>query len=226
MSNEFEKQDITLVVIGIEPSIVVCDDFYCALANKTGTTNFLFLSFLKRTLCKISGGEYLPLINASRVLSSVIQRAILEEDTLSQLFRHLDIYFDIEHNSLYHYSYVEKRARFMIEYCRTMTDIRKWLYTYRHQSTEVVIDIVNIDSDNSDNSEPHSPSSDTNYFDNLLYPNINIITSTPITDDEGYRTRLPTTASADSSFIHFIGSPVISHPMNLDWSSEIDDECF
>jgi Mg-chelatase subunit ChlD len=37
MSSEFEKQDITLAVVGIEPSVVVCDDFYCALANKTGT---------------------------------------------------------------------------------------------------------------------------------------------------------------------------------------------
>jgi hypothetical protein len=41
VSDEFEKRDITLVAIGIEPSIVVCDDFYCALAKKTGTKIFL-----------------------------------------------------------------------------------------------------------------------------------------------------------------------------------------
>jgi Mg-chelatase subunit ChlD len=45
ISGEFEKQDIILVVIGIEPSVTVCDDFYCALANKTGVKNFSFLSF-------------------------------------------------------------------------------------------------------------------------------------------------------------------------------------
>jgi len=198
ISDEFERQDITLVVIGIEPSVVVCDDFYCALANKTG-------------------GEYLPLINALRVLSFAIEQAILGEDTLSQLFRHLDIHADIEYNSLYHYSYVVNRARFMIKYCQTMTDIRKWLYTYRHQSTELVINIEG------DYSEPHSPT--TNMFNiDYLYGNVSVFTSTPITDDEGYRTRLPTTASAESSFICINGSPIFSNPMGLDWNSEIDDD--
>ncbi len=212
LSDELERQDITLVVIGIEPCIVVCDDFYCALANKTGTKIF-FLIFIS---WEISGGEYLPLINASRVLSFVIKQAILEEDTLSQLFRHLDIHADIEYNSLYHYSYVEKRAHFMIEYCQTMNDIRKLLYTYRRQSTEFDID-GNI-------SEPHSPGMnlvDSDYF----YGYANIITSTPITDDEGYRTRLPTTASADSSFICINNtSPVLSHHRDLEWNSVFGDE--
>jgi len=196
ISDEFERQNITLVVIGIEPCVVVCDDFYCALANKTG-------------------GEYLPLINALRVLSFTIEQVILGEDTLSQLFRHLDIHADIEYNSLYNYSYVLNRARFMIEYCQTMTDIREWLYTYRHQSTELVINIE------SDYSEPHSP---TNMFSiNYLYGNASVFTSTPITDDEGYRTRLPTTASAESSFIYINGSPLFSNAFGLDWNSEIDD---
>ncbi|CAF2393148.1 unnamed protein product [Rotaria sp. Silwood2] len=204
ISDEFEKQDITLVIIGIEPSVVVCDDFYCALANKTG-------------------GEYLPLINASHVLSSVIKRAILEEETLAQLFRHSDIRVNIEYNSLYCYSYVEKRARFMIEYCQTMTDIRKWLFTYRYQPIEFIIDKID---DDDDDFEPHSPSSNKDYFHHLLCQNVNIMASTPITDDEGYRTRLPTTASTDSSFIHIIGSPISSYRTDFDWTSEIDDECF
>jgi len=219
ISDEFVKQDITLVVIGIEPSIVVCDDFYCALANKTG-------------------GDYLPLINASRVLSSVIQRAILEEDTLSQLFRHLDIHADIEYNSLYHYSYVEKRARFMIEYCHTMTDIRKWLYTYRHQSTKHYIVDNNseplplfseshsplfFESHSPLFSKPHSPLLNMLSFD-YWHGNASVITSTPLTDDEGYRTRLPTTASAGSSFMEINGSPVLSHHIDWDSNSEIDDE--
>jgi Mg-chelatase subunit ChlD len=50
MVNEFEKQDITLTVVGVEPSVVVCDDFYCALAKKTGMKDFqiikkVFLNF-------------------------------------------------------------------------------------------------------------------------------------------------------------------------------------
>jgi len=102
----------------------------------------------------------------------------------------------------------------MIEYCQTMTDIRKLLYTHRHQST---------DFDNC-NSEPHSPAMNMLNFD-YLYGNANVVTSTPITDDEGYRTRLPTTASADSSF-NIIGSPVLSLRSDFDWTSEIDDECF
>lgn len=36
MADAFAKQGITLVVIGIEPSIIVYDDFYYALASKTG----------------------------------------------------------------------------------------------------------------------------------------------------------------------------------------------
>ncbi|CAF0814636.1 unnamed protein product [Adineta steineri] len=202
LSDEFEKQDITLVVIGIEPSIVIYDDFYCALANKTG-------------------GIYLPFINATRVLSSVIQGAILGEDTLSQLFRRLDIHNDIEYNSLYHHKYVQKRVDFMMEYCRTMADIRKWLYPVHHPSTEYITGGMNVDDDD-DNFEPGSPSLETNY---LLCPSINIY-FTPITDDEGYRTRLPTTASGDSSFNVVGSSPVSSIRTDLDLYSEIDDDCF
>ncbi len=163
------------------------------------------------------------MINACRVLSFVIENAIVGEDTLSQVFRHLDI-DDIERYSLYHHAYVEKRARFMIENCRTMTDIRKWLYNYRHQSTKHGISIIFID-DNDDVSEPYTPPNTVNFI--RLYSNATIFSSTPITDDEGYRTRLPTTASADSSFIHIDGccSPVFSCPaMDLYWSSsEIND---
>jgi len=159
------------------------------------------------------------LINASRILSFVIEQAILGEDTLSQLLHHLDIQFDIEYNSLYHYAYVEKRARFMIEYCQTMADIRKLLYTYRHQPAKLDIDIVNIEYYNS---KPHSPALNMFNF-NHSYGIANVFSSTPITDDEGYRTRLPTTASANSSFICINGSPVLSYG-DLDWSSEFDDE--
>jgi hypothetical protein len=104
----------------------------------------------------------------------------------------------------------------MIEYCQTMNDIRKLLYTYRRQSNEFDID--------GSISEPYSPGMnlvDSDYF----YGNTNIITSTPITDDEGYRTRLPTTASADSSFICINNtSPVLSHHRDLEWNSVFGDE--
>jgi hypothetical protein len=53
IADEYVKQNITLVVVGIEPSIIVCDDFYCALANKTGPKSFsFFLVFLKTNSVK------------------------------------------------------------------------------------------------------------------------------------------------------------------------------
>jgi hypothetical protein len=66
------------------------------------------------------------LTNASHLLSSIIQSVIIEEDTLSQQFRHINI-DEIEKNSLYRHAFVQKRAQSMIENCRTMVDIRKWL---------------------------------------------------------------------------------------------------
>lgn len=72
------------------------------------------------------GGEYIPLVNASQVLSSVIQSVIKEEDTFTQRFRHVEMN-EIEKNSLYRHSFVDKRAQSMIEHCRTMAEIRKWL---------------------------------------------------------------------------------------------------
>lgn len=185
--------------------------------------------FLINVLNGTLGGDYIPLRNAAHVLTTIIQRALLEEDTLSQLLRHFDIHLDIEYGALYCYSYVQKRADFMIEYCQTMTDIRKNLYTYRCEPIGYVIDKINddINTVDSDNFEPYSPSSSVrDDFNRLLCDNINIIASTPITDDEGYRTRLPTTASAESSFIHVIGSPAYSNLTDFDWTNEIDDECF
>ena len=158
------------------------------------------------------------MINASYILSSVIQRAISEEDTLSQLFRHCNIHFDVEYNSLYRYAYVQKRVRFMIECCRTMTDIRKWLFTYGHRMASFRIDRNDFKS--------HSSSSNTNFFHHMFRQDVNIIASTPSTDDEGYRTRMPTMASTDSSFVRAIESSPPSYYTDFDWSSEIDDECF
>jgi len=46
VANEFKKQGITLVVVGVEPSVLPCDDFYCALAHKTGIKKLFILLIL------------------------------------------------------------------------------------------------------------------------------------------------------------------------------------
>ncbi|CAF5127512.1 unnamed protein product, partial [Rotaria sp. Silwood1] len=52
VSKKFKEKDITLVVVGVEESVIECDDFYCALAKKTG-------------------GEYIPLVNAERIIQNI-----------------------------------------------------------------------------------------------------------------------------------------------------------
>lgn len=134
------------------------------------------------------------MINARRVLSSVVEKAIFEELTLSGLFRCLDMRDDIEANSLYNHSHVKKRVSFMHQYCRTMNDIRKWLYSYGRPTKEVEFCLPDFDENETD-FQVGGPLS-TTYFDEYYM----VLTSTPLTDDEGYRTRLPTTASLNSSF--------------------------
>lgn len=140
----------------------------------------------------------MPLINAPRILSTVLLRAIHEEDTISQAFRHI-AQREFELNSFYHYLSIERRVRFIIEYCRTMRDIRKELYAYRSPS-----EVLNLDASSDDEHafEPGSPPWNPIGFERF-YSESTIMTSTPLTDDEGYRTRLPTTASAESSFMCF-----------------------
>lgn len=108
----------------------------------------------------------------------------------------------------------------MIEYCQTMADIRKWLFTYREQPIGFITDHMNDDE-----FESHSSLTNSDCYNQLRCRNINIIASTPTTDDEGYRTRLPTTASAESTYTHIIGSPVL-YQTNYDCNSQYDDECF
>ena len=162
----------------------------------------------------------MPLINASRILSTVLRKAIHEEDTISQAFRRINR-CEFELHSFYHYSSIQPRVRFIIEYCRTMTGIRNELYTYRSGSNGLNI---NISFDEEHQSEPGTPP--WNWVDfERSYSLLTIMTSTPVTDDEGYRTRLPTTASADSSFTCFHDfSPVgPCTTMDFDQSSELDD---
>ncbi|CAF1381969.1 unnamed protein product, partial [Rotaria sp. Silwood1] len=69
VSKKFEEKDITLVVVGVEESVIKCDDFYCALAKK-------------------AGGEYIPLVNAERIIQNIIYWIISEKTTFHQCFRH------------------------------------------------------------------------------------------------------------------------------------------
>jgi hypothetical protein len=36
ISAELNEENLTLAIVGIEPSVIVCDDFYSALAKNTG----------------------------------------------------------------------------------------------------------------------------------------------------------------------------------------------
>ncbi|CAF0980232.1 unnamed protein product [Rotaria sordida] len=111
ISNEFHRENITLVVVGVAESINECDDFYCALAQNTG-------------------GEYIPLVNAEDILQNVIQGVINEETTFHQCFRHV-MMEEIEENSSFKYSYMKDRVIGMINECRTMDDIRKLFFNHR-----------------------------------------------------------------------------------------------
>lgn len=39
MSNQLAAEDLTLAIVGIEPNVIVCDDFYGALAKNTGNAH-------------------------------------------------------------------------------------------------------------------------------------------------------------------------------------------
>ena len=218
ISNELEEHKIKLVVIGIEPCILECDDFYCALAQNTGLSTFsLYIDGEKLHL----GGEYIPLVNASHILSTVLPQAIHEADSIRQALRHIDMR-EFERNSLYNYSLTQQRVRPMIKYCRTMAQIRDQFYTYRSRSNESDMNVF-IDDEHDD--ELFTPPWNWTEFERS-YSKLPIFTSTPTTDDEGYRTRLPTTASADSSFMCFPDLSLIDSygAMDNNGSSEIDDQ--
>lgn len=72
----------------------------------------------------ISGGLYIPLINAESILSSVIQTVISEEDTFHQAFLRIKI-ADIEQNSKFNYSAMQHRVHGMLTECQTLNDIKR-----------------------------------------------------------------------------------------------------
>jgi hypothetical protein len=79
-----------------------------------------------------SGGEYIPLINASRILFSCIQSVITQGYTLSQSLRHIN-QEEFERNSSYHHSIIEKRDQSKIKHCQMMAQKGAWLLNYYHQ---------------------------------------------------------------------------------------------
>lgn len=178
IADELKENGIVLAIVGLEPTMTIFEDFYCALARKTD-------------------GEYLPLINAGHALSLVVRDLIRTFHGLSRAFRNLDMYFDIECGSQYKYSYCKGRVSYMLKHCHTMDDIREELYTFTRETNEVI---------NDQTFEIGSPE-EYSYM-NSYHEHTMMMTSTPIpiNDDEGYRTRLPTTASMNSSIISIVNS--------------------
>ncbi len=79
----------------------------------------------------VSGGAYIPLVNAQGILSYVIKLATDKEIKFHRVFDHI-MMEDIERNSSFKYSNDMKiRVDGMIKECLTMADIRKRFYDHR-----------------------------------------------------------------------------------------------
>ncbi|CAF1580758.1 unnamed protein product [Rotaria sp. Silwood1] len=111
ISKKFKENNITLVVVGVSESINECDDFYCALAQKTD-------------------GQYIPLVNAGRIIKNIIDWVTNKETTFNQCFRHI-MMKKIEKNSSFRYLSVTDRVNGMINECHTINDIRKIFFNHR-----------------------------------------------------------------------------------------------
>jgi hypothetical protein len=76
----------------------------------------------------ISGGKYIPLVNAERILSNVIEYVVIVQlMTFRQAFDCV-IGKKIEKNSLFKYSDVKSRVDGMMQECETIADIRQSFY--------------------------------------------------------------------------------------------------
>ena len=128
VADEFKKQGIVLAIVGIEPGVIPSDDFYCALACKTGIENLFIVIIILDDL--ILGGHYIPLINAAQILLPLIQTVIFGRITFYEAFLGIKI-VDIEQNSAFKYSAVQQRVIDMLTECKTMGDIQKWFFNYR-----------------------------------------------------------------------------------------------
>ncbi|CAF0831985.1 unnamed protein product [Rotaria sordida] len=112
ISNEFVNRNLTLVIVGIGPIVGICDSLYGAIAKNTG-------------------GEYVPLTNASHVLFLSIQSIITQGYTLSQSFRHIK-QEEFEKNSSYHHSIIQQQDQSEIKHCQIMAQKGAWLLDHFH----------------------------------------------------------------------------------------------
>lgn len=95
------------MVVGVEPSVRECDDFYCALAETTGKKKISrCLSVNAKIYVSLVGGQYIPLVNAARLLSGIVQRVTREDMTLRQAFMCVDKK-DAERDALVRYSQIQ-----------------------------------------------------------------------------------------------------------------------
>jgi len=107
ISDEFVNRNLTLMIIGVGQIVSVCDSLYGTIAKNTG-------------------GEYIPLTNASHVLFSSIQSVITQGYTLSQALRHIK-QEEFQRNSSYYCSIIQKRDQSKLKHCRVMAQKGAWL---------------------------------------------------------------------------------------------------
>lgn len=162
------------------------------------------------------GGEYLPIKNAFPILTNAITKVLTDADTLQQLLRNSEIRIKAQHKAQYHYAYGHKLVRGMIKTCNTMADVQRKYFPYRSNAIEIP-----THNFNDDHAEFLSSSSFREDYYGSFCRDINSIASTPTTDDEGYRTRLPTTASSDTEIYDSSDSSSSSDPDEL---VNMDDE--
>ena len=130
MATWFRNDGVVLAVVGVEPSVAECEDFYCALAEKTGRhAGFQPIIRALNSLFSLEDGRYIPLVNASHLLSLAVQRVIEHDMTLCQAFRGVDK-GDAQLGALIRYSAIQSRVVGMVADCATMADIRSQYFSY------------------------------------------------------------------------------------------------
>ncbi|CAF1126921.1 unnamed protein product [Rotaria magnacalcarata] len=107
ISDEFVKQKMTIVIVGFGSIVAICDGFYGSIATNTG-------------------GEYIPITNASNILCSSIQTILTQGDTLSQSLRHIKRE-EFERNSSYRHSIVQNKDQSEIKHSQIMAQQGAWL---------------------------------------------------------------------------------------------------
>ena len=167
------------------------------------------------------GGAYFPLVNAKGILSNVIQRPLSEDITLSNAFS--CFYKEWEELKTNHnYSSNKQRIENMIKTCQNMSHIHMEYYNYFVSSSQSQ-HFYNRSIECSDQFNVESPTSPINILESNGFFHSNYEGLTPVTDDEGYRTRLSTIPSPNPSMLNIINSPRLSHDTGFDPFSDEDD---